>query len=46
MNYKGEQTINTFPSAFISFLTIFFTATSLYPRFEEFIYNKGLEIDS
>ncbi len=33
LNYMGEETFNTCPSAFISLLTIFFTVTSLYPRF-------------
>ncbi len=46
MNYKGEQTINTFPSAFISLITIFFTLTSLYSRFDAFIYNNDIKIDS
>ncbi len=46
LNYMGEETFNTCPSAFISLLTIFFTVTSLYPRFEDYIYNKGIQINS
>ena len=46
LNYMGDETYNTCPSAFISLLTIFFTITSLYPKFEDFIYNKGISINS
>ena len=46
LNYMGDETYNTFPSAFISLLTIYFAITSLYPRFEDFIYNKGIKINS
>ena len=46
LNYMREETFNTCPSAFISLLTIFFTLSYLYPRFENYIYNKGIFIDS
>jgi hypothetical protein len=46
LNYKREETYNTCPSAFISLLTIFFTISSLYPRFEDYIYNKNILVDS
>jgi hypothetical protein len=42
----GQETFNTCPSAFISLLTIFFTASSLLPRFEAFIFNKDIQIES
>ena len=42
----GNETFNTCPSAFISLLTIFFTLAFLYPRFEDYILNKGIEIES
>ena len=42
LNYKRQETFNTCPSAFISLITIFITATSLSPRLEDFIYNKNV----
>ena len=42
----GQETYNTYPSAFISLLTIFFTLAALYPRFEAFLYNNDLIIES
>ncbi len=46
LNYMGQETYNTCPSAFISLLTIFFTLTALYPRFDDFLYNNNLIIES
>ncbi len=46
LNYMGNETFNTCPSAFISLLTIFFTVAFLYPGFEDYIFNKGIEIES
>ncbi len=46
LNYMGQETYNTCPSTFISLLTIFFTLTALYPRFDAFLYNNDLIIDS
>ncbi len=42
----GQETYNTCPSAFISLLTILSIIAALYPRFETFIYNNDLKIES
>ncbi len=42
----GDETFKTCPSAFISLITIFFTIAFLYPKFEDYIYYKGIKIES
>ena len=42
----GQETFKSYPSAFISLLTIFFTATCLYHKFDDYINNKGIKIES